>query len=71
MTINTKYYIGDRVYSITDNKVLNEYITGILTDTYKDDKGNIVTEIRYKTNNTRVLKQDKVFKSKEDLLNSL
>ena len=71
MTINTKYSIGDDIYSMSDNKVLPEYVTGILTETKKDHNGSIVTEVRYKTNNTRVLKEDGVFSTKEELLKSL
>ena len=71
MTINTKYNIGDIVYSMYDNKVICEHIADILTATVKDHKGKLVTEIKYKTNNSRYIKEDKVFTSKEELLKSL
>lgn len=71
MTVKTKFNIRENIYSMSDNKVIREHITGILTDTQIDHKGVIVTEIRYKTNNTRVLKEDKVFSSKDELLASL
>ena len=71
MTINTKYNIGDSIYSMRDNKVYIEQLTGILTDTQIDHKGNRVTEIRYKTNSGRIIKEDKVFNSKEELLATL
>ena len=71
MTINTKYNIGDVVYSMSSNKVLLEHITSILIGAQIDHKSDIVTEVRYKTNNARVLDEDKVFSSKEELLNSL
>ena len=71
MTINTKYSIGDIVYSMYDNKVICEHITSIITETVKDHKGNLVTEIKYKTNNSRYIKEDKVFYTKENLLKTL
>ena len=71
MTINTKYSIGDSIYSMYNNKVYHEHITSILTDTQINSKGVIKTEVRYKTNNARVLDEDKVFSSKEELLKSL
>lgn len=44
MTINTKYNIGDIMYSMRDNKVHIEHITGILTRTIVDHKGNVTKE---------------------------
>lgn len=44
MTINTKYSIGDNIYSMRDNKVHIEHITGILTRTIVDHKGNVTKE---------------------------
>lgn len=71
MTINTKYSIGDNIYSMRDNKVHIEHITGILTDTQINHKGNMLTDVRYKTNSGRIITEDKVFSSKEELLASL
>ena len=71
MTINTKYSIGDSIYSMQDNKILIEYITSILSEVTIDHNGNIVVENKYKTNSSRILKEDKIFTSKEELLNSL
>ena len=71
MMINTKYSIGDVIYSMSDNKVKSEYVTGILTDTYRDHKGNVVTEVRYKTNISKCLNENVVFSTKEDLLKTL
>ena len=71
MLIDIKYNIGDSIYLMHNNKVYNEHITSILTDTQINSKGVIKTEVRYKTNNARVLDEDKVFSSKEELLKSL
>ena len=71
MTINTKYNINDSVYSMHDNKVLIEYITSILSEVIIDHNGNIAVENKYKTNSSRILKEDKIFTSKEKLINSL
>ena len=71
MLIDIKYNIGDSIYSMYNNKVYHEHITSILTDTQINSKGVIKTEVRYKTNNARVLDEDKVFSSKEELLKSL
>ena len=71
MLIDIKYSIGDSIYSMYNNKVYHEHITSILTDTQINSKGVIKTEVRYKTNNARVLDEYKVFSSKEELLNSL
>ena len=71
MIINTKYSIGDTVYSMSDNKVICEHITSIITETVKDHKDNHETDIRYRTNNSRVIKEDRVFSTKEELLKSL
>lgn len=71
MTINTKYSIGDLVYSMSDNKVICEHITSIITETVKDHKGNHETDIRYRTNNSSILKEDRLFSTKKELLKSL
>ena len=71
MTINTKYNIGDVVYSMGSNKVCLDRITSILIRTGVDHKENVVTEIRYETNNSKSLREEVVFSSKEELLNSL
>ena len=71
MLIDIKYSINDSIYSMYNNKVYHEHITSILTDTQINSKGVIKTEVRYKTNNARVLDEDKVFSSKEELLKSL
>lgn len=71
MLIDIKYSIGDSIYSMYNDKVYHEHITSILTDTQINSKGVIKTEVRYKTNNVRVLDEDKVFSSKEELLKSL
>ena len=71
MTINTKYNINDSIYTMHDNKVLIEYITSILSEVIIDHNGDIVVENRYKTNSSRILKEDKKFTSKEELLKSL
>ena len=71
MTINTKYNIDGTLYSMYDNKVICEYITSILTETQKDHDGRVVTEVKYKTNNSRIIKEDNVFSSKEELLATL
>ena len=71
MLIDIKYNIGDSIYSMYNDKVYHEHITSILTDTQINSKGVIKTEVRYKTNNARVLDEDKVFSSKEELLKSL
>lgn len=71
MTINTKYSIGDIVYSMSDNKVICDHIADILTETKKDHEGNHVTDTKYRTNNSRIIREDRLFSSKEELLKSL
>ena len=71
MTINTKYNIGDVIYSMGNNKVLLDHITSILIRTIADHKGNIITEIRYETKSSRCLNESLVFPSKEELLATL
>ena len=71
MTINTKYNIRENVYSMSSNKVIREHITSILTETIIDHKGVIVTEVKYKTNTPRILKEENVFSSKEELIATL
>ena len=71
MIINTKYNINDSIYSMHDNKVLIEYISSILSEVTIDHNGNVVVENKYKTNSSRILKEDNIFTSKEELLKSL
>lgn len=71
MIINTKYNIKDSIYLMHNNKVLIEYITSILSEVIIDHNGNVVVENKYKTNSSKILKEDKIFTSKEELLKTL
>ena len=71
MKITTKYSLGDEIYTMCNNKVLVEHIKSISINITIDHKGSLITETRYESNNSWWLNEDKVFSSKEELLNAL
>ena len=78
MTIKTKFSIGDKVYCLEDNRIIEAYITDIKIYVYKSILSkNIITIIEYKIrecgSRTRETEKDEedLFTSKKKLLKSL
>lgn len=66
-TVETKYYIGDRVWLVSNNKVVEKIITQF--DVVVSDNGIKITyELNYESID---IDESKLFTSKEELLKSL
>lgn len=66
MEVNSKYNINDTVWVVNKNKVIQQKVKGIEITAYKDK-----TEIEYTFIGDSKLPEDRVFKTKEELINSL
>ena len=68
MTIDTKFEIGDKVFLILDNKVVEKEITGVKLLAYQQDKSYESYVLNYEDVNYPAIR---LFKSKKELLKSL
>ena len=68
MTIDTKFEIGDKVFLILDNKVVEKEITGVKITVYPEDKSYESYVLNYEDVNYPAVR---LFKSKKELLKSL
>lgn len=68
MTIDTKFEIGDKVFLILDNKVVEKEITGVKLNVYSEDKIYESYFLNYEDVNYPAVS---LFKSKKELLKSL
>lgn len=66
MEVNSKYNINDVVWIVNKNKVIQQKIQGIEITAYKDK-----TEIEYTFIGDSKLPEDRVFKTKQELIDSL
>jgi len=66
MKVTTKFNIGDVVWYVSDNKVNKLDVTGVVIDV--DDTG---TKIEYYLHYDIKLTEEELFKTKEELLESL
>ena len=69
MTINTKYNIGDIIYFLYENKVINDEIDAIFYSLYKDNSGGLKYRLKnfYKGNHLE-FKENEIFSTKEELI---
>lgn len=70
MTIKTKFNVGDSVFFIKDGKVQQIEITDIRIDINKNDT-NIEYIIGNSAFNYDICKEELLFSTKEELINSL
>lgn len=68
MDINVKYSIDDEVYIINNNKVYKDYVCNIL---YKITKKGNTVEYKLSHMKDTVYKEEELFSTKEELLESL
>ena len=68
MVVKTKYNIGDMVYFISDNRVMNLKVTGVGISVV--DAGN-EPEIFYHLHYDSERPENKLFRTKKELLESL
>ena len=66
MEVYSKYNINDTVWVVSRNKVIQQKIQGIEITAYKDK-----TEIEYTFIGDSKLPEDRVFKTKQELIDSL
>ena len=72
MKIETKFNTNDRVFFLYDNKIQNGVIYGIIITTRIEDPANIgITYTVYVVGGEIKLAADKLFKTKEALVESL
>jgi hypothetical protein len=68
MTIDTKFEIGDKVFLILDNKVVEKEITGVKLLAYQQDQYCETYVLNYEDVGYPAVR---LFKSKKELLKSL
>ena len=66
MEVNSKYNINDIVWVVNRNKVIQQKIQGVEITAYKDK-----AEIEYTFIGGSKLPEDRVFKTKQELIDSL
>lgn len=66
MEVNSKYNINDNVWVVNKNKVIQQKVKGIEITAYTHK-----TEIEYTFIGDNKLPEDKVFKTKQELIDSL
>lgn len=67
MKVKSKFKIGDYVWLVSENKVIKQDITGVGISINLGDK----PEIKYTLHYDNEVTEDKVFSTKEELLESL
>lgn len=68
MELNTKYYIGDRVWLISGNKAVESIVTLYRITVDSDNKQKVTYELNHCGSD---VDESKLFSSKEELLKSL
>lgn len=64
--VNTKYSTGDEVYYISNNSVSKQKVRGVTISVTATE-----TEINYYLNNDQERPENKLFKTKKELLDTL
>jgi hypothetical protein len=67
MEVNSKYNINDNVWVVCDNKVVQQKIRGVEISAYDED----YVEIIYSLLNDQKYLENAVFKTKQELIDSL
>ena len=71
MEVYSKYNINDTVWVVSRNKVIQQKIQSVETTSYVNEKEIVKTEIEYTFIGGGKLPEDKVFKTKQKLIDSL
>ena len=71
MEVNSKYNINDTVWVVNRNKVIQQKIQGVETTSYVNEKEIVKTEIEYTFIGGCKLPEDRVFKTKQELIDTL
>ena len=68
VTVKTNYNIGDQVWFISDNRVVSLDITGVHVYVESKEERRVEYDLHF---NSTWVSEDKLFKSKKELLESL
>ena len=71
MEVNSKYNINDTVWVVNRNKVIQQKIQSVETTSYVNEKEIVKTEIEYTFIGGGKLHEDRVFKTKQELIDTL
>ena len=71
MEVNSKYNINDIVWVVNGNKVIQQKIQSVETTSYVNEKEIVKTEIEYTFIGGSKLPEDRVFKTKQELIDTL
>lgn len=71
MEVNSKYNINDTVWVVNRNKVIQQKIQGVETTSYVNEKEIVKTEIVYTFIGGDKLPEDRVFNTKQELIDTL
>ena len=71
MEVNSKYNINDTVWVVNRNKVIQQKIQGVETTSYVNEKEIVKTEIVYTFIGGNKLPEDRVFNTKQELIDTL
>ena len=69
--MNTKYNLNDTVCVVNRNKVIQQKIQSVETTSYVNEKEIVKTEIEYTFIGGSKLPEDRVFKTKQELIDTL
>ena len=71
MEVNSKYNINDTVWVVNRNKVIQQKIQSVETTSYVNEKEIVKTEIVYTFIGGDKLPEDRVFNTKQELIDTL
>ena len=71
MEVNSKYNINDTVWVVNRNKVIQQKIQSVETTSYVNEKEIVKTEIEYTFIGGDKLPEDRVFNTKQELIDTL
>lgn len=71
MEVNSKYNINDTVWVVNRNKVIQQKIQSVETTSYVNEKEIVKTEIEYTFIGGSKLPEDRVFNTKQELIDTL
>ena len=71
MEVNSKYNINDIVWVVNRNKVIQQKIQSVETTSYVNEKEIVKTEIVYTFIGGDKLPEDRVFNTKQELIDTL
>ena len=71
MEVYSKYNINDTVWVVNRNKVIQQKIQSVETTSYVNEKEIVKTEIEYTFIGGDKLPEDRVFNTKQELIDTL